>query len=75
MPGAPKAVSCAATSDVIPDEWDRAWKITTIDFRNRDGYERVVLNLERTGRNRTKWPTQAQIERMPNSQVKKALEY
>ncbi len=72
VPGSPKALICG-DSATIPDEWDRTWRLKTVNFRNRAGYERVVLNLERMGKNRTKWPTQAAVERMALSQVTKAV--
>ncbi len=72
VPGAPKDITCS-TGDPLPDEWDRAWRLKNIVFRNRAGYERVILNLERTGKNRSKWPTQALVERMPVSAVAKAV--
>jgi hypothetical protein len=73
VPGRPRSITCEAISDVIPDEWDRAWRLTTIDFENKKGYERVILNLKRTGKNNTRWPTEAVIERMKNPQVRKAV--
>ncbi|MFO7533803.1 MAG: hypothetical protein R6W93_15200 [Candidatus Limnocylindrales bacterium] len=73
VPGPPRAISCDATGESIPDEWGRAWRIKNIDLLERGGYERVVVNLVRTGRNRTDQPTQAGIERMPRSRVATAV--
>jgi hypothetical protein len=70
VPGKPKAISCVAISDPIPDEWGRTWRLTTINFENERGYERVLLNLKRTGKNRSNTPTRALIERMPVSKVR-----
>ena len=73
VPGSPNAISCAANGPTIPDTFDRAWRLTTLEFQNRKNYERVILNLERVGKNNTKWPTEARVERMPLSQVTKAV--
>ena len=73
VPGPPNAISCAANGPTVPDTFDRAWRLTTIDFQNRKGYERVILNLERVGKNNTKWPTEARVKRMPLSKVSKAV--
>jgi hypothetical protein len=73
VPGPPRAISCEATGESIPDEWGRTWRIKNIDLLERGGYERVVVNLVRTGRNRTDQPTQAGIERMPRSRVATAV--
>jgi hypothetical protein len=64
VPGAPRSLTCTADQETILDEWDRTWRLRTIDFLDRDGYERVVINLVRTGKNRTDEPTRALFERM-----------
>jgi hypothetical protein len=73
VPGPPRAVSCDATGESIPDEWGRTWRIKNVDLLERGGYERVVVNLVRTGKNRTDRPTRAAIERMPRSRVTTAV--
>jgi hypothetical protein len=73
VPGPPRAISCEAVSEPIPDEWGRTWRITTVDFLERGNYERIVLNLERTGKNRSNKPTVATLERMPVSKVTGAV--
>ncbi len=73
VPGKPRAISCAATDTPIPDEWNRSWRIARVEFQNRAGYERVILNLERTGKNRTGTPTRAQISRMSVARAAEAV--
>ena len=73
VPGPPRAISCDAISDPIPDEWKRTWRIKNIDFEERGSYERVILNLQRTGKNRKGKPTRAIVERMPRSKLAKAV--
>lgn len=73
IPGAPQAITCDATGDPIADRWMRTWRVKNIEFLERRNYERVILNLVRTGRNRGGQPTQASIERMPVSRVPDAV--
>ena len=73
VPGPPRAISCEAISDPIPDEWKRTWRIKNVEFLERGNYERVVLNLERTGKNRKGQPTQAVVERIPVSRLGKVV--
>jgi hypothetical protein len=64
VPGKPGNATCARTIAPIQDEWGRTWRITKVNFRNEVGYERVVVQLERTGKNRSAKPTQAKVARM-----------
>lgn len=73
VPGPPRAVTCDAAGDPVPDEWGRTWRLKDVELLERGGYERVVLNLVRTGRNRTNRPTQASIERVPRSRVSRLV--
>jgi hypothetical protein len=73
VPGPPRAVTCDATGEPIPDAWGRTWRIKNIDVLERGGFERVVVNLVRTGKNRTSRPTQAAIERMARSRITTAI--
>ncbi|MEA2026032.1 MAG: hypothetical protein U9O18_05015, partial [Chloroflexota bacterium] len=73
VPGPPRAITCDAISEPIPDDWERTWRIKNIEFQIRGKTERVILNLERTGKNRKGKPTQAIIERMPVPQVADAV--
>ena len=73
VPGAPKSATCSSTPITLPDEFDRTWRVTTIDYENHTGYERVVLNLSRKGKNRTNTPTQAVATRMRASDVAKSV--
>jgi hypothetical protein len=73
VPGPPRAITCDADADPIPDEWRRTWRIKNVELLERGGYERVVLNLVRTGRNRTNRPTQASIERVARSRVTRVV--
>lgn len=74
VPGQPRAITCDAAIDPIADVWEREWRIRNVEFRSRGGFERVIINLERAGRNDTDRPTQAIVERMPASDVARAVE-
>lgn len=73
VPRAPRSVSCDPTSEARPDVWERRWRIRNIEFLDRGNYDRVIVNLERSGRNRSDTPTQARIERMAASEVPNAV--
>jgi hypothetical protein len=73
VPGPPRAVICDATGEPMPDAWGRTWRIRNIDLLERGGYERVVVNLVRTGKNRTSLPTQAAIEQKARSRITTAI--
>ncbi|MEX1345561.1 MAG: hypothetical protein AB1Z63_12930 [Candidatus Limnocylindrales bacterium] len=64
VPGKPRNATCSASIDPIPDEFDRTWNITKVNFRNERGYERVVLQLERTGKNRSRKATRTTVSRV-----------
>lgn len=69
VPGQPRAIICGETAAPIIDKAQRRWRIRNIEFRDRGNYDRVILNLLRTGRNRSGGPTQALVERMPLAAV------
>jgi hypothetical protein len=73
VPGKPGNATCAASIDPIPDEWDRTWNITKVNFKNENGYERVVLHLDRTGKNRSAKPTKATVSRMSVNKLREAF--
>jgi hypothetical protein len=73
VPGKPGNATCTASTSPIPDEWDRTWRITRVNFKNENGYERVVLHMERTGKNRTNTPTQTAVSRMSVNKLKDAV--
>ena len=64
VPGKPNNATCKTSIDPISDEWDRTWNITTVNFENKNGYERVVINLQRSGKNRSTTPTRTAVKRM-----------
>jgi hypothetical protein len=70
VPGRPDAIVCDASSEPIIDLGDRTWRVQRIRFQNNPLYERVIIQLERTGRNRTDADTQVTVERFPISQLK-----
>ena len=73
VPGKPRSATCAASIDPIPDEWGRSWNITKVNFKNENGYERVVLQMVRTGKNRSKTPTQAAVSRTSVNKLRKTV--
>jgi len=73
VPGAPRAIVCNALSEPITDLWGRTWRVKNVDFLENPNYERVVINLERTGAVRNGNETAVTVERMPVSQLKAAL--
>jgi hypothetical protein len=73
VPGKPRAASCAPAGPTIPDEWDRKWRINRVTFQNETGYERVILQLERTGKNRGRKATEARTRRMTLSRMAEIL--
>ncbi len=73
VPGKPSNATCAATIKPIPDEWDRTWNISRVNFKNESGYERVVLQLERTGKNRSRTPTRAVVSRTSVNKLRRAV--
>jgi hypothetical protein len=57
----------------VPDEWDRTWRINKVKVENKKSYERVILQLLRTGKNRGKPRTRALAQRMSTSDVTRAV--
>lgn len=73
VPGRPTAATCSGSVFPLPDEWDRTWRIRKVRLENKEGYERVILQLLRTGRNRSRVPTEARAQRMDVSEVPRAV--
>jgi hypothetical protein len=73
VPGKPGNATCAATIKPIRDEWNRTWNISRVNFKNESGYERVVLQLERTGKNRSRTPTRAAVSRTSVNKLRKVV--
>ena len=72
VPGKPGNATCAASIAPIPDNFDRTWRITKVNFKNENGYERVVLQMARTGKNRSKTPTRTTVSRMSVNKLRNA---
>ncbi len=70
VPGRPRDISCDDLTEPILDTYDRKWRLNRVRFLNRGGYERVVLELERTGINRSGTPTGVTVTRVPVSRLK-----
>jgi len=66
-PGPPTAISCDP-GGAIEDAWGRTWRVTQVSFFNRNGYERVVLHLDKTGSSRSATTTVA-AERIANADL------
>ena len=73
VPGKPRAATCSGAIFRVPDEWDRTWRINKVKVENKSGYERVILQLLRTGKNGGKPRTRALAQRMSSSDVNKAV--
>ena len=73
VPGKPRAATCSGSIFTVADEWDRTWRINRVKVENKTGYERVTLQLIRTGKNKSKTPTQARAQRMSVSDVTKKV--
>ena len=73
MPGKPRAATCSGSIFTVPDDWDRTWRVNKVKVENKNGYERVIVTLLRTGRNRSKTDTEARAQRMDVVDVPKAV--
>jgi len=73
VPGPPRAIVCTDLSEPIVDQWGRTWRVKNVDFLENPKYERVVINLERTGTVRNGNETAVTVERMPVPQLKAAV--
>ena len=69
VPGRPRQITCDDITEPILDTFDRKWRLNRVRFLNRSGYERVVLDLERTGANRSGTPTGVTVRRVPVSRL------
>ncbi len=69
VPGRPRQISCDDITEPILDTYNRKWRLNRVRFLNRAGYERVVLDLERTGANRSGTPTGITVRRVPISRL------
>ncbi|MFV2064472.1 MAG: zinc ribbon domain-containing protein [Chloroflexota bacterium] len=67
-PGSPTAISCDPSED-IEDAWGRTWRVTQVSFFNRNGYERVILHLERTGFASGSATTSVGVRRIANADL------
>ena len=69
VPGRPRQITCDDITEPILDTHNRKWRLNRVRFLNRGGYERVVLDLERTGANRSGTPTGITVRRVPVSRL------
>jgi hypothetical protein len=69
VPGAPRNISCDATSAPIPDTYGRIWEVERVEVQERNGFERVIIRLNRIGNRQNVRDTQVVVERMPVGQV------
>ncbi len=73
VPGAPRAISCDATSEPIADTYGRIWEVDRVEFVERGTFERVVIHLGRVGNRRNVRDTEVVVERMPVSRLRRAV--
>jgi hypothetical protein len=67
-----RVFTCSPSLGPIVDANSRTWHISTVQFRNRGGYERVVINLQPTGTNGP-GQTKATVKRMDVSRLARAV--